>query len=470
MLSRRSFLSHASAGAAGLYAATLVRSRLREQFAFAAEMGIAPEEAINLANNENSIGPGEFVMDALDAVIGPEGVIAGRYPFRFTAPLREAIAEKWGIKPENVLVGAGSTQILVDCTHQYASKEKALVGSLPTYEECFGYAALMGYRSKAVPLTADFTMDLDQTLHACKGSGLLFYCNPNNPVATLVDPAQSKDFLMRALDVEKNLRILVDEAYIDYVTTPGHETMIPTAVENPRLIVARTFSKAYGMAGLRVGYAIAHEDTIAELDEFHLGNSVSTPALVAANAALERDKADPDYLPNEKKRNAEARDFIIKFFADRGLSATDAQTNFVFVDVGMPIEQFQAACAAEGVRVGRPFPPALDALPHLHRHDGRDAARRREDGHSPRRRPENRGVGRTERRSAGQSSRWGPSDRHRPAKRGETPIPERDELRECLEEKRPCACPSAHPAGRDKCLTEADSTRPDGLQAWSAGL
>ena len=357
MLSRRSFLSHASAGAAGLYAATFVQSRLREQYAFAAQMGIAPEDAINLANNENSLGPGEFVMDALDSVIGPEGVIAGRYPFRFTGPVREAIAEKWGVKTENVLVGAGSTQILVDCTHQYASREKALVGSLPTYEECFGYATLMGYRTKAVPLTADFKMDLDQTLHACKGSGMLFYCNPNNPVGTLVDPAQSTDFLMRALDAEKDLRILVDEAYIDYVTTPGHETLIPTAIQNPRLIVARTFSKAYGMAGLRVGYAIAHEDTIAELDEFHLGNSVSTPALVAANAALERDKADPDYLPNEKKRNAEARDFIIKFFADRGLSATDAQTNFIFVDVGMPIEQFQAACAAEGVRVGRPFPP-----------------------------------------------------------------------------------------------------------------
>ena len=357
MLSRRSFLTHASAGAGGLYAATFVRSRLREQIAFAAEMGIAPEEAINLANNENSLGPGEAVMDAIDSVIGPEGVIAGRYPFRFVGPLQEAIAEKWGVKPENVLVGAGSTQILVDCTHQYASREKALVGSLPTYEECFGYAALVGYRTKAVPLTADLKMDLDQTLHACKGSGMLFYCNPNNPVATLVDPAEGKDFLGRALAAEKDLRILVDEAYIDYVTTPGHETMIPMAIENPRVIVARTFSKAYGMAGLRIGYAIAHEDTVAELGEFHMGNSVSIPALVAANAAIERDKADPDYLPNEKMRNAEARDFILKFFRDRGLSASDAQTNFIFTDVGMPVEQFQAACAREGVRVGRPFPP-----------------------------------------------------------------------------------------------------------------
>ncbi len=357
MLSRRRFLSHASAGAAGLYAATMVRTRFREQLAFAREMGIAPEEAINLANNENSLGPGDAVMDAIDSVIGPEGVIAGRYPFRFVGPLQEAIAEKWGVKPENVLIGAGSTQILVDCTHQYASREKALVGSLPTYEECFGYAALMGYRTKAVPLTADFRMDLDQTLHAVKGSGMLFYCNPNNPVATLVDPAEGKDFLNRALAVNGDLRILIDEAYIDYVTTPGHETMIPMAVRNPRLIVARTFSKAYGMAGLRVGYAIAHEDTVAELGEFHMGNSVSIPGLVAANAALERDKSDPDYLPNEKRRNDEARSFILKFFRDRGLDATDAQTNFIFTDVGMPVEQFQAACAQEGVRVGRPFPP-----------------------------------------------------------------------------------------------------------------
>ncbi len=357
MLSRRRFLRHASAGAAGLYAATMVRSRLREQYAFAAEMGIQPEEAINLANNENSLGPGDEVMDAISSVLGPDGVIAGRYPFRFLGPAQEAIAEKFGVSTDNVLVGAGSTQILVDATHQYASADKALVGSLPTYEECFGYAALMGYRTKAVPLMPDFRMDLDQTLHAVKGSGMLFYCNPNNPVATLVDPSDSEDFLTRALDAEKDLRILVDEAYIDYVTTPGHETMIPLALENPRVIVARTFSKAYGMAGLRIGYAIAHEDTIAELSEFHMGNSVSIPALVAANAALERDRNNPDYVVNEKARNAEARDFILKFFRDRGLSATDAQTNFIFTDVGMPVEQFQAACAAEGVRVGRPFPP-----------------------------------------------------------------------------------------------------------------
>ena len=264
---------------------------------------------------------------------------------------------KFKVEPKNVMVGAGSTQILVDATHRYASREKALVGSLPTYEECFGYAAQVGYATKAVPLTSDYTVDLDQTLHACKNGGMLFYCNPNNPVASLVKPSDTKEFLPKVLKHSPDLRILVDEAYIDYVTTPGHETMIPMAIQEPRMVVARTFSKAYGMAGLRVGYAIAHEDTIKELEKFHAGNSVSSLSYAAAIAALERDMADPSFIPNESKRNEEARTFARNYFTEKGYESTDAQTNFMFVDVKMPVEDFQKACAKEGVRVGRPFPP-----------------------------------------------------------------------------------------------------------------
>jgi histidinol-phosphate aminotransferase len=157
--------------------------------------------------------------------------------------------------------------------------------------------------------------------------------------------------------MNKDLRILVDEAYIDYVTTPGHETMIPMAIQEPRLIVARTFSKAYGMAGLRVGYAVAHENTIKELDKFHMGNTISGLSYAAVLAALERDGKDPAYIPNEGKRNQEARAFMLKWFADRGYKFTDAQANFTFVDVAMPVEEFQAGCAKNGVKVGRPFPP-----------------------------------------------------------------------------------------------------------------
>ncbi len=356
-LSRRDFVRTLGVGAAGAYAASLVSTRGREAAVFAAQTGMSPSQVINLSNNENPMGPGQSVLDAIERALEPTGASAGRYPFALLTPLNELIAKKWNVKPENVLVGAGSTQILVNATHIYTSKEKAVVGSLPTYEECFGYAALIGSRTKAVPLTADFRMDLDKTMYALKGSGMLFYCNPNNPVASLVNPSDSKEFLPRALKANKDLRVLVDEAYIDYVTTPGHETMIPMAVQEPRLIVARTFSKAYGMAGLRVGYAIAHENTIKELDKFHMGNTVSGLSYSAVLAALERDAADPSYIPNEGKRNEAARAFMLKWFADRGYKATDAQANFTFVDVAMPVEDFQAGCAREGVKVGRPFPP-----------------------------------------------------------------------------------------------------------------
>jgi histidinol-phosphate aminotransferase len=344
-------------GAAGAYAATLISTRRQESIAFAAQTGIPVDEVINLANNENPMGPGQPVLDAVVNSLGTHGEVPGRYPFMMARPLDEAIAAKWNVKPENVLVGAGSTQILVNATQSYTSNSHALVGSLPTYEECFGYAALVGHKTKAVPLTSNLTMDLDQTFYACKGAGMLFYCNPNNPVASLVDPAEGAEFIKRVLKMNKDIRILVDEAYIDYVTTPGHKTMIQEALEEPRLIVARTFSKAYGMAGLRVGYAIAHPDTIKELDKYNMGNSISTLSYAAATAAVERDAKDASFIPNERERNTAARSFTRKWFHDRGYTDTDAQANFMFVDVKMPIEDFQAGCRAEGVLVGRPFPP-----------------------------------------------------------------------------------------------------------------
>lgn len=356
-LTRRSMLKNLGVGAAGMYASSLVSTRWQESIAFAAETSLPLETVINLHNNENPLGPGQPVLDAIDGGLGSDGAKTGRYPFAYGDALHEAIAAKFGVKPENVLIGAGSTQILVDATHVYTSKEKALVGSLPTYEECFGYARFMGHRSKAVPLTSEFRMDLDQALHACKGGGLLFYCNPNNPAASIVAPSDTKEFIPRVLKATSDLHILADEAYFDYVTTPGHETLIPMAVQEPRLIVSRTFSKAYGMAGLRVGYAIAHEKTIEELEKFHMTLGVSGLSYAAAIGALERDQKDPSFITNERARNRKARDYTRNWFHERGYKDTDSQANFLFVDVQMPVEDFQAGCREHGVRVGRPFPP-----------------------------------------------------------------------------------------------------------------
>ncbi len=168
-----------------------------------------------------------------------------------------------------------------------------------------------------------------------------------------------------------NTTVLVDEAYFEYGTMAGYETFIPTAVENPRVIVARTFSKCFGMAGLRIGYAIGHKDTIAKMGDWDDIGNISVMALQGAKAAL----AVPDaWVKDEQKRNAEARTFTQKWFADRGYPPTDSQTNFMFVEHQAAVARLPRG-VPQGRRARRPRLPALreDPRADLGRHHGRDA-------------------------------------------------------------------------------------------------
>ena len=358
MLARREFLRTMGAGAAGAFSASVIGARGREHSIWsglepplhALEPGI-----ICLASNENPLGPGTVVLDAVRAAFGANGAQAGRYSGG-TGALIEAIAGKLKVKPENVVLGCGSTQILRSATHLFTAKEKPLVGTIPTYEECVGYAELMGHPVRTVPLDTEFSIDLDAFARAARGAGLVFYCNPNNPTATYVGAKATREFLAKVNRDSPETTILVDEAYYEYVTDPDHDTHVPIAVENPRVVVARTFSKAYGMAGLRLGYAVGHRDTIRKMAEWETGSgtgSLNVLALHAGLAAIEQD----GYVAAERARNKAVRDFTMKWFADRGMAPTDAQANFMFVNLGRPVRPFRDACRAKGVLVARDFPP-----------------------------------------------------------------------------------------------------------------
>jgi histidinol-phosphate aminotransferase len=210
---------------------------------------------------------------------------------------------------------------------------------------------------RAVPLTDDFTMDLDRIATAARGAGLVFYCNPSNPTATYTGARASRDFFARINRISPETAILVDEAYFEYVTEADHDTHIPLAVEDPRIIVARTFSKAYGMAGLRIGYAVAHPDTIRKMNEWDSASGTSSLNVLALHGATAAIEQDPSFIVNERARNAEARDFTMKWFADRGMKPAASQANFMFVNIGRPVKEFRDACLAKGVRVARDFPP-----------------------------------------------------------------------------------------------------------------
>jgi histidinol-phosphate aminotransferase len=357
--SRRRFVQTLGVGA-GAALTSNIWGRGRENSIWSAispDLQAVERGVVCIASNENPVGPGKVVLDSLRTLL-EGGAKPGRYSNQ-QGELQEAVAAKFKVKRDNVLLSEGSTEILRAATQVFTAKTKPLVATIPTYEECAQYAELIGNKVVGVKLNSEFKIDLDAFLAAAKGAGLVFYCNPNNPTSTYVGAKATRDFVQKLNSTSPDTTILIDEAYFDYVTDPDHETHAAIAVENPRVIVARTFSKAYGMAGLRQGYCIAHADTIKKLREWTAASgtgSLNVFGMAAATAALHQD-SDGKFTANERARNKAVRDFSMKWFADRGMKPADCQANFMFVNIGTPAREFRDACRAKNVLVARDFPP-----------------------------------------------------------------------------------------------------------------
>ncbi len=360
MVTRRRFVKTVGIGAAGALSSAWIGARGREDRLWSAlvpdleaSQGSAP---LILSSNENPLGPGQVVLNAIQHSFGPVGATPGRYSGA-TGPLREALARQLGVRTEHVALGCGSTQVLRTATHVFTSRTKALVGTIPTYEGCAGYADMLGHPVRAVPLDREFRVDFARLAEASRGAGLIFFCNPNNPVATYAGARATRDFIARVHRISPETTILVDEAYFEYVTDADHDTMIPLAIEDPRIIVARTFSKAYGLAGLRLGYVVGHPDAIRKMGEWDSASGTGSMNVLALHAGIAAVEQGPAFVTAERNRNTAVRDFTRKWFADRGMTSTDSHSNFIFVNIGRPVREFRDACAAKGVRVGRDFPP-----------------------------------------------------------------------------------------------------------------
>lgn len=351
--SRRRFVQTTTAGAAGLWLAS--RGREASLFGATAELD-APLDAafadapIIINSNENPVGPFKPVIDAVHGAFDA----ANRYPFASVTEITALVAKKCGVDPKSVLLGCGSTPLLRSAMHVFAAKDKPMVGAKPTFETPGSYANEIGAPINSVPLTADMMYDLDAMLPASKGAGVVYICNPNNPVPTAADGKSLRAFISEVHRDSPGTLVLIDEAYYDYCGQAGYETMIPLAAGDPRLVVTRTCSKAYGMAGLRLGYAVSHPDTIRAMSTWDGTGAVSVLALAAGRAAF---TMDPAILKNEVKRNNDVRTFTTKWFADRGYKSPASGANFIFVDVKRPTKSFRDACSARGILVGRDFPP-----------------------------------------------------------------------------------------------------------------
>lgn len=351
MQSRRAFIRTLGAGTAGAFAVSYLpradaeTARWIEVFQ---QTGLRP---LLLHNNENPLGPGTKVLGAVRAFL-QDGAPAGRYPGN-PQQLREAIAAKYKISTDNVLVGCGSTQLLRSATHCFTSPSRGLISGAPAYEECADYAGLVGAPVKAIPLDPQLRDDLDAIVAAAKGAGMVYLNNPNNPTATVHSGKAVANFIDRILQASPETTLLIDEAYFDYVTDPAYATQIPVALANPRVVVARTFSKAHGMAGLRVGYMIGRPETLRTLGQYQYGTSMNALGVAAAITSI----GDDQRIAQERNRNTEARDFTIGWFQRAGFKVSDSQANFIFVDLKRPLAEFRDPCRERGVLVGRPFPP-----------------------------------------------------------------------------------------------------------------
>lgn len=349
-VTRRGFVHLLGAGAVGSLVAPGVSARGLEALAGSPRGARLPAPApIRLDSNENPHGPGRAARAALAATLGG----ANRYPDDAVDALAEAVARTHGVAREQVCLGCGSTDVLRAAASAFLGPGRALVTAAPTYEASAADAERLGASVRAVPVGGDLRLDLAAMAAAARGAGLVYLCNPNNPTATVHGHDAVADFVARVQRESPDCAVVIDEAYHEYVDDPRYATAIPLALDRPRVLVARTFSKVHGMAGLRVGYAVGRRATIAAIAPHALDLGVNALGAAAALASL----GAPEHVAHERALNRAAREYTRRFFVDAGYTPSASETNFVMVDVRRDAKTFRAACRAEGIATGRPFPP-----------------------------------------------------------------------------------------------------------------
>jgi len=290
-LSRRNFLASVGAGSAGIAMLPMIGARGREALlAQEPQSPVAQRRAdralasapgmIRIDSNENPNGPGARAFEAIRSAYP----IANRYPVVLEDELAAEIARTLSVRPENILLGCGSGEVLRSAVQAFTSPTRALVSPMPSFELAADYARFIGVPVKSPRVDAKLRIDLDAMADAAKGAGLVYLCNPNNPTAAVHGKSAVAEFVDRVGTTSPQTVVLVDEAYHEYVEDPSYASAVPIAMDNPRMFVSRTFSKVFGMAGMRVGYAVGRPETLARLRGWMLGSNVNQLALAAAKA------------------------------------------------------------------------------------------------------------------------------------------------------------------------------------------
>jgi histidinol-phosphate aminotransferase len=346
--SRRSFLSAIAAGGfaltGGACAGRGAGAAARTQPSRRSVAGV-----IRIGSNENPYGPGASALSAVQEAL-PE---ANRYAFMAMSDTLDAISAHVGVPAGHVALACGSSEILEAAVSALTSRNAGLISASPTFELPAERARSTGAPVVEVRVDGSGRLDLEAMLDAAGGSGLVYLCNPNNPTSTVHGAADVRTFVERLHARSPESTVLVDEAYHEYVDAAAYATAIPLSAADPRVVVARTFSKIHGMAGLRVGYAVGQPATLRRLRPWLGSMTMSVLTASAARASL----ADRLHIERQRTLNREAKAFTLAALGRAGCTAFASDANFVMADVGRDCRSFASACAARQVRVARPFPP-----------------------------------------------------------------------------------------------------------------
>jgi histidinol-phosphate aminotransferase len=300
---------------------------------------------IKLDGNENPYGPSPAARQAILASVGE----APRYADATIGTLTNQLAAHEGVAPSQIVIGAGSGELLkMAGLLAVATPGAEVVASRPTYEELPVFAQTLGLKVHWVAPDTEHRHDLAAMRAAITQlTRLVYVCNPNNPTGTAVTRAALETFIR---SVPVGCTVIVDEAYMDLVDQPGVATVAALVQDVPNMVVLRTFSKLHGLAGLRIGYAIAPPELAQRLAALSLTWPNST-GLAAAIASFN----DHAFLKATRAALTDDRAKVHATLDRLGLQRAAAQGNFVFFDTGAPLQRFQERMLAEGIKVGRHF-------------------------------------------------------------------------------------------------------------------
>src|SRR5205085_4244523 len=325
-ISRRDFARLLGAGAAAAFV------RPAASFSKQPEHIPATGQVVRLSANENPYGPSPKALKAMTDSF----TVACRYPDEHNNVLIDKLAKLNGVDHNQILLGDGSSEILKLCAETFTGRDRGtLVAADPTFEAILQQASTNGAEVVKIPLTSTFAHDVPKMLSAAK-AGLIYVCNPNNPTASITPKDELRDFIAKS---PPETMLLVDEAYFHFADSPNYESVIPLVKDHPNLIVARTFSDIYGMAGLRCGYCVAQPDKIELMRAEQSWDSVSIMAIVAALASL----GDNAQVENGRKNNSDVRKFVCGELDKLKFTYIPSHANFMMIDMRREVKPIIAA-------------------------------------------------------------------------------------------------------------------------------